>query len=73
MLASNVVLMVHRQSHVPVRPSTRRTSPQDGRSRIDLPPDNDPLEELDRKTWVRKKCPLCDGKGRILQPGVLQP
>jgi RecJ-like exonuclease len=40
---------------------------------VDLLLNNDPLEELDRKTWIRKKCPLCDGKGRILQPGVLQP
>ena len=31
---------------------------------IDLPDDH-PSNELNRTTWVRKRCPLCDGKGGI--------
>jgi len=32
---------------------------------VDLPPDDDPGNELTRTTWVRKPCPLCGGKGNI--------
>ena len=32
---------------------------------VDLPPDDDPGNELTRTTWVRKPCPLCDGQGGI--------
>jgi RecJ-like exonuclease len=33
---------------------------------IEHPPDDEPREGLSRTTWVRRPCPLCDGKGQIL-------
>jgi hypothetical protein len=32
---------------------------------VDLPPEDDSRQELNRTTWARCTCPLCDGKGHI--------
>jgi len=32
---------------------------------VEIPANGDPNEGLSRTTWVRKSCPLCNGRGRI--------